>query len=300
MDIPGERHSHTAITPRGGGAGLILAVLVVSLAYYLPGKYGQFWPACVLPGVILLSLTGWWDDHTSLSARFRFVVQLIVSTYLIGCMSEQGWIEGVQGIAVALLALVWMTNLYNFMDGSNGMAGFQGVFSGLILAWLFSAGGDELSARISLVVAAACAGFLPWNLGRARVFMGDVASGSLGFIFAAVLIYGATTGVFSFTTALLVMLVFLTDSTLTLLLRVMQGEQWYTAHKQHLYQRLIEHGWSHGSVLMLYQAINLVLVMPGIAVAVSFPDSAWLVAVAMIAVFGLGWCLVIRRLGVLA
>ena len=93
-----------------------------------------------------------------------------------------------------------------------------------------------------------------------------------------------------------VMLVFLTDSTLTLLVRVLKGERWYNAHKQHMYQRLIAHGWTHNRVALVYQAINLAMVVPGIVVAIKYPASAWLIALAMILVFAVGWFLVTRRL----
>jgi len=243
---------------------------------------------------------GWWDDRVSLSARVRFSVQLLVSLYLLFCMHFHGLEVKLWASFVAGIYLLWMTNLYNFMDGSNGMAGFQGVFAGLILAWLFLGAGDGAAAWASLLLAGSCAGFLPWNLGKAKVFMGDVASGSLGFAFAALLVYGVFKGALPVAVAWMVMLVFMCDSTLTLLARVLKGEQWYNPHKQHLYQRLIAGGWSHGSVLLLYQMINLVLVAPAIAVAVNYPASAMTIALVMTLLLGLSWLLAVQRIGVLA
>jgi UDP-N-acetylmuramyl pentapeptide phosphotransferase/UDP-N-acetylglucosamine-1-phosphate transferase len=185
------------------------------------------------------------------------------------------------------------------MDGSNGMAGSQGVFAGLVLAGLFSRADDYQAVVLCLLLVAACLGFLPWNLGRARVFMGDVASGSLGFAIASMLIYGVFSKEISLAAAWMVMLVFLCDSTLTLSARVLRGEQWYNPHKQHLYQQLIVHGWSHGRVLSLYQLINLVLVMPAIAVAVNFPAFATLVATSTTVAIVLAWLLVKKNIGVL-
>jgi len=302
MDHPGERHSHRVVTPRGGGAGLILALLLSSL-WVFAGS-GGFWISCAIPGIVVMSLLGWWDDHVSLSARFRFLIQLAVSIYLLWCIGL-GKLDGsgflMVGVMVAgsAIFLVWMTNLYNFMDGSNGMAGMQAVFAGVVLAVLFEQAAAHESAAAAALLAACSLGFLPWNLGRARVFMGDTGSLALGFAIGALLVYGVATQAFELPVALMVMMVFLTDSTLTLLVRVLKGEQWYNAHKQHLYQRLIAQGWSHNRVLLLYQAINLTLVVPGIAVAVNFPEFAWTVAIAMILVFGLGWYLVIRSIGVL-
>ena len=203
-------------------------------------------------------------------------------------------------MVLAGLFIIWMTNLYNFMDGSNGMAGLQGVFGGCVLAGLFTNAGDDTSSLLGLLLAAACAGFLPWNLGRARVFMGDVGSLFLGFSFGALLVYGVGSGAFAMPVGLLVMLPFLTDSTLTLLARVIRGERWYNAHRQHLYQRLIAHGWSHSRVALGYQAINLALILPGIGVAVRYPALAWPVALSLVLIFWVGWYLLTRKFGVLA
>jgi Fuc2NAc and GlcNAc transferase len=214
IDLPGERHSHTVATPRGGGAGLTLTLLLFSLLAF--SGDGGFWLHCALPGFAILSLLGWWDDHASLSAQFRFFIQLAVSLYLIACSVHSGWLGGVLQLACAGLFLLWMTNLYNFMDGSNGMAGVQGVFAGMVLACLFEQAGDRQSALAAALLAACCLGFLPWNLGRARVFMGDTGSLALGFALGTLLIYGVASEAFGVPVALMVMLVFLTDGTLTL------------------------------------------------------------------------------------
>jgi Fuc2NAc and GlcNAc transferase len=299
LDHPGDRHSHSVVTPRGGGAGLIAAILISSLLFS-DGNQPGFWVQCVMPAVVILAITGWWDDHAPLSVRNRFFIQLAVSLYLLWFAADAGWVQGVIPMVMSGLFIIWMTNLYNFMDGSNGMAGLQGVFAGSVLAVLFYLSGDAHFFLFALLLAACCAGFLPWNLGRARVFMGDVGSLALGFLFAAFLLYGSGTGAFDYPVALMIMLLFLTDATLTLLLRVIRGEQWYTAHRQHLYQRLIAHGWTHARVAMAYQAINLTLVVPGIVIAVNFPALAWATALALTLIFVLGWYFSISRLGVLA
>ena len=299
FDHPGERHSHTVSTPSGGGLGLILSLMLVSVLL-VPQQMPPYWFACVMPGAAVLALLGWWDDHNPLSARFRFLIQLVVCVFLLFCATRSGLLEGFFATVLAGLFVLWMTNLYNFMDGSNGMAGTQGVFSAAVLAFLFHLAGDPPSMLLAMLLAASCAGFLPWNLGRARVFMGDTGSLSLGFIFAALLLYGVGSDAFTLPLALLVMSLFLADSTLTLLARVIRGERWYNAHRQHLYQRLIASGWTHGRVLLLYQLINLMLVLPGIVVAAFIPALAWPIALAVALVFGLGWYWWIKRIGVLA
>jgi Fuc2NAc and GlcNAc transferase len=299
LDHPGERHSHRRPTPRGGGAGLVLALMVATL-WLAAGQGLSWWTSCIAPGAVVLALTGWWDDHRSLGVGLRFGVQLAVSLYLLWCATNAGWLQGALPMILGGLFVLWMTNLYNFMDGSNGMAGLQGIFASCVLAWLFALAGDGPATLLALMLAAACAGFLPWNLGRARVFMGDVGSLTLGFSIGALLLFGAGSGALALPVAWLVMLLFLTDATLTLAARVMRGERWYNAHRQHLYQRLIAHGWSHGRVAALYQAINLTLVLPGIGVAVEFPVLAWPIAIGMTVFFGLGWYVLSRKFGVLA
>jgi len=299
LDHPGERHSHRHPTPRGGGAGLVLAV-VAATSLIAPASVPASWLSCIMPGFVALAVTGWWDDHRSLSVGLRFFVQLAVMLYLLACASSNGWMGGATAMVFAGLFVIWMTNLYNFMDGSNGMAGLQGVFAGSVLAGLFWHAGDGQSALLGLLLAAACAGFLPWNLVRPRVFMGDVGSLALGFAFAALLVLGVSTGAFALPVGLLVMLLFLTDATLTLLARVMKGERWYNPHRQHLYQRLIANGWSHGRVALFYQTINLVLILPGIGVAVHYPALAWPVALCLMLLFLVGWYLMTGRFGALA
>ncbi len=300
VDVAGDRHSHVLPTPRGGGAGLVLALLISSALVPAEQMTSGFWVFGLLPGFVVLSLVGWWDDRISLSAGFRFAVQLLVSIYMVYWLRQYESGMNLAVVLIVVLYLVWMINLYNFMDGSNGMAGLQGVFAGGMLGYLNFVAGDMEALVWSLLLLVVCVGFLPWNLGRARVFMGDVASGSLGFAFAALLLYGVINGNFSLAIAWMLMLVFMCDSTLTLVTRVLRGERWYNPHKQHLYQRLIACGWSHGSVLSLYQLINLVFITPGIVVAVHFPSLAAVIAVITTVVMTLGWLLVRQKLGVLA
>jgi UDP-N-acetylmuramyl pentapeptide phosphotransferase/UDP-N-acetylglucosamine-1-phosphate transferase len=299
IDVPGERHSHSRATPRGGGAGLVLAFVLMAVAPIGVQRPDATYTV-ILPAFVTLALLGWLDDHRPLRARTRFVVQLLASVFLVWNLPLSGPYGAAWFTVAAVLFAAWMINLYNFMDGSNGMAAGQGVFAATLLAWLFQRAGEPGFATLSLLMAACCVGFLPWNLGRARVFMGDVGSLALGFFIAALLLYGVSGGAFSLPVGLMVMAVFLADSTLTLLLRVSRGERWYNAHRQHLYQRLIARGWTHGRVLLVYQIINLVVVLPAVVFGVSRPDWAWPVAVTLGAALALAWYLSIKKTGVLA
>lgn len=296
LDLPGERNSHDRPTPRGGGAGIVSTVVAVTLLSMPDTLAMRYWVQGVLPGFVLLGVVGWWDDRYSLGARVRLLWQFVACVFLVWTLGRQVGAAGLLLCAVSVGFVAWMTNLYNFMDGSNGMAGAQGVFSGAALCVLFLVSGDPGAAFLAAVIAFACLGFLPWNLGNAKVFMGDVASAPLGFAFGSLLIYGVAAGRFSAPAAWLVLLVFLCDSTLTLIARVLKGERCYTPHKQHLYQQLIVSGWSHARVLSLYQVVNLVLLVPAIAVAVNFPASALPVSILTTLLLGGGWLLAKRKL----
>ncbi|HKJ16489.1 MAG TPA: glycosyltransferase family 4 protein [Xanthomonadales bacterium] len=299
LDLPDERSSHRTAVPSGGGLGMILAWFFVTLLLLLD-RSPAIWLFALLPGLLLLAVVGWMDDHKPISARFRFLVQLAVSI----CVLAFAWHQGVTGsviwLAVTAFWLLSIANFYNFMDGSHGMAGMQGLFSGLVLAWLFQRTGSDGMAMVSFMVAASCAGFLPWNLRQKRIFMGDVGSVPLGFVLAALCAYGVAMGNFSPWLAVLVLVVFLVDASLTLLWRVLRGERWYTPHRQHLYQQLITRGCSHQSVLALYTMINICLVLPAAVVSVRNPGIAWLVSSVLIATMVVGWTLSIRRLGATA
>ncbi len=304
IDLPVPRSSHQQATPRGGGAGIVIAILAGSLLLDLDETVFQYWCSAFIPPLLAIALVGGWDDHKPVSAWLRILVHCAAACYLLINVSSGHMLPETAWFAVwfvlALIFVVWMINLYNFMDGSNGMAGAQGVFSGLALCGLMWHAGDVQAAMIPLLIAVACAGFLPWNLGNARVFMGDVGSTSLGFAFAAVIVYAVSRSQIELPVALLVIVVFGVDSGCTLAARVFRGERWYNAHKQHVYQRLIMHRWPHGRVLLLYQLINLLIVAPGLVLAVNFPELGWLISLTTTLILAVAWYLTIRRIGAFA
>jgi Fuc2NAc and GlcNAc transferase len=298
LDLPGTRQSHSQPTPTGAGAGMVAALVMGSVLTNLLMPLAREWMVVVLPASVLLSALGWLDDRRGVSAAIRLAVQVLVSFALlallsVGLVSLSWW-----SWLLYALALVGVMNAYNFMDGSNGMAGFQGAFAGLLLAGLYwQAAAPELAVP-ALLLAAACLGFLPVNFPLARVFMGDSGSVPLGFGLAALIGLGINQGVLSLPVGLMVLGVFLVDSSLTLLKRVFQGERWYTAHKQHVYQRLIAQGWPHSRVLLLYQAINMFLVAPVILLARMYPNLAWTLAGVVFLLLTTGWYLASLRLEV--
>lgn len=297
---PGERQSHELATPTGGGLGLIFSIVVTTVCLQMVIPLPEFWWQNMLPGVVLLAIVGWCDDRFPVSSIIRLLVQLAVSFWLLGYGWSEFSLKDTGLLAATAVAMVWMMNLYNFMDGSNGMAGFQGVFAGMTMAVFFQIGGQHVMALVALIVAAACVGFLPLNFPRARVFMGDVASVPLGFIFASLTVFGVMTGSLNLPVAILIMSVFIVDATLTLLSRVLCGERWYTAHAQHVYQRLIAQGWSHHQVLLIYQTVNVIVVLPALVLAEMYPQYAIVTVGCTLILLGTCWQIAKWRLGMIA
>ncbi|MFZ5594709.1 MAG: MraY family glycosyltransferase [Pseudomonadota bacterium] len=268
LDNPNARSSHTLATPRGGGLVFMLLWPVAGISAILLGVWSLQQALVFLPGAALIGLIGYWDDHHDLPARWRALVHFLAAAGGVAVLGgtdtldlgmtelHLGWVASV----LAVLTIVWSVNLFNFMDGTDGIAGVEAffVFSvGGLLLW--QAGGAALAAPI-WALAAAVAGFLVWNWPRAKIFMGDVGSGFLGFLIAVFALAGEAW--FGVPALLWVILygVFWFDATITLLRRIAAGERWYAAHRSHAYQRLHHGGgWSHGRILWGVIALNTVL-----------------------------------------
>jgi glycosyltransferase WbpL len=287
LDIPNQRSLHETPTPRAGGLAIALVVLTALLWLGVQGDLAR--PAAIglIGAAVIVAGTGWVDDLRTLPAAIRVVAQVVAAVWFLG------WIGGVQeirlatgpvslGVAgqiLALVTIVWSINLYNFMDGIDGLAGGQAVVVGVIGAVQLRGPMPGLSA-VCAAIAGASLGFLLWNWAPARIFMGDVGSGLLGFLFAAIAILSATgsaEGGPSFLTWVTLGGVFVFDATVTLLRRMKRGERWYQAHRSHAYQRLVQAGWSHRRVTMAALAMTLVLGGLG-AIGIQRPDLRWVAA----------------------
>lgn len=256
VDIPNDRSSHHIPTPRGGGAAIILTFFA-ALIYFQSGLDPKlFWGLCMGIPVALIGLI---DDLRPLSARLRMGVQIFSAAgalYFLGGVPRVDFglfaVSGIYLNLIALLLIVWLTNLYNFLDGLDGYAAAQGIFVSLGGYWLF--GNIEL-----LWLASAIGGFLLFNWHKASIFMGDVGSTTLGFLFAVWMIQDAGTSHFSGWLVLLSLFGF--DATVTLIRRWRNGEKLTQAHRKHMYQRLHQSGWSHSKVVLSAMSLNLLLLI---------------------------------------
>lgn len=273
LDHPTGRSSHVRPTPRGGGLAMAVAFFL-GLGWF--GARSGIDGALItglLGGGLLLTLVGAVDDHYPLPPGPRLLAQIIamvwVSIWLPGAplgLAGSGPVPELLWRGLELLGLLWFINLYNFMDGLDGLAASEAVFIAVLAAGL-SCGSGELVDLFGLL--AMCAlGFLYWNRPPARIFMGDTGSYFLGFTIASLALLSVRSGVMPLACWLLLPGVFLVDATLTLIRRMLSGKRWLEAHRSHAYQHAARRWGSHGRVMLGVALLNLLWLGPW----------AWLVA----------------------
>lgn len=269
VDRPNERSSHTRVTPRGGGVGIVASVLVLGLVGPAVAEINvDFVWGGLLGASAFIAAISLWDDFRSLSAAVRFLCHFLgaaLVVVLFGSLARWElplgfFIEWPRAISVTLtlLWIVGLTNVYNFMDGIDGIAGVQGVAAGTAWAVAGVHAGWPIVTLLGAGLAGAALGFLGHNWSPAKIFMGDVSSAFLGFLFAALPVMawqvsaqsalGARLPVF----AALVVWPFLGDGALTFARRLLKREPVWKPHRSHLYQRLVQSGWTHAQVSSLY------------------------------------------------
>ena len=278
LDLPNQRSSHAVPTPRGGGIAVVGAVLLAWIAVLgMAGALRQ--GSVVLLAALGLALMSWRDDRAGLPVAVRFAGHALAVAAALWSMPQAGalfdpWLPAWIGSAALALAWLWFVNLFNFMDGIDGMAGGEALSLGLGIAVVASIAGagpalDAMGA-LGATVAAASLGFLVWNWHPARIFLGDVGSVPLGFLLGYLLLRLAEAG--QWQAALILPLYFLADATITLGLRLGRGERVWRAHRDHFYQRAVAGGMSHARVAALALGCN-----------------AALIGCAALAAVGLGW-----------
>lgn len=267
LDVPNERSSHVVPTPRGGGlaiAAVMLVGLVGGMAFgWLPLRLG----IGLLGGGLMVGAIGWADDCFNLTYRPRLAVHFAAALWTLAWLGGFPRLHlgaaslplGIAGWVLASLGIVWTVNFYNFMDGIDGIAGGEAVVVGLAGGLLLMATGAADLAALSFLIAASSFGFLLWNWSPARIFMGDVGSGVLGYLFSALAVASENRGAVPMLVWVLLLGVFVVDATVTLVRRALDREVVFNAHKKHAYQRAVQSGWSHGRVSAVVMLLGVVL-----------------------------------------
>lgn len=285
LDRPNERSLHETPVPRTGGLGLFIAAGISWLFF----ADGALLAIVVLAGLLMAPSIA--DDIMHLPVITRFAVQIAVALALLVTLSVPWFL-----FPLLLLATLWMTNLYNFMDGSNGLAGGMTVigFGGYAMASWF-AGAHDI-ALTAAIAAAAAAGFLVWNFRPAIVFLGDAGSIPLGFLAAAIGIAGWRRGIWPLPFPALLFAPFIVDATLTLARRLLRGDKVLKAHREHTYQKLIRSGWSHARTALAAYLIMGVFVVLALSIREASEVAAFGLAGLCLAGLVLMFLLIDRRI----
>src|SRR3954449_1942503 len=268
LDRPNQRSSHLRPVPRGGG---IAPVAAIALAWITLAATGLVGPRVlfVLAGATLLAAMSWLDDLGDLPPATRLFAQS--AAVITGMVVEvpagpifQGWLPVELDVVAAALLWVWFVNLFNFMDGIDGLAGTEAAAIAIGLFLLAGLGADQDAgvAALAAAVALAAIGFLVWNWAPARIFLGDVGSVPLGYLLGFMLLAAASRGHWKL--ALILPLYFLADATITLLRRLLRGERVWLPHREHFYQQAVRRGLGHEAVVRRVLAADAILIASGL------------------------------------
>jgi Fuc2NAc and GlcNAc transferase len=270
LDIPNERSSHKIPTPRGGGVAIVAVFACAVGLFTVRGAIEGHLAAALLGGGLTISATGILDDIYDLSPKVRLSIYSLAAGWALWQVGGLGplalgwtvWNLSWTGNVIALVGLVWMTVLYNNMDGINGIAGMEAVYAAGTGSVFLAAAGEAGLSRTAMALAGAAAGFLVWNFPVSRVFMGDAGSGFLGFVFGVLAIASDKEhpGLLSLWLTLLAF--FIVDATLTLTRRLIRRKQWSEAHCSHAYQHAARRWGSHLKATSAIAAVNVCLVLP--------------------------------------
>lgn len=267
VDIPNARSSHACPTPRGGGLAIVTCYLISLVAMVLL-NYVSISVALAFAGAgFLVAAISFWDDHAHVRPRWRIAVHIIAALWAwyfivdlsaIPHQSIAWWLFNIY----LIVSVVWVINLYNFMDGIDAIAGSETVFIGACATLFFWMSDASQFALLAALLTASTAGFLVWNFPPASIFMGDVGSSYLGLAIGLLALAGIASGTVNIWTWLILLGVFLTDATLTVGRRMALGLKWYEAHRSHAYQHAAQRSGSHGKVIAVIAGINLFWLFP--------------------------------------
>ena len=279
LAMPNERSLHTSPTPSGGGIALLLAFTLGMLS--AGWVYGAWSGSLITLSVaaLILAVLGFIDDLRGLSMRLRLLayslVCIVVSIVILQPVMNDDVLSGLMLVMLAAGAMLWSLNLYNFMDGIDGIAAMQAVLACCGAAWLsWAPVQDEAYFMFCLLLAAAHGGFLIWNFPPARLFMGDSGSVPTGFLLAGMMIVGMVQGQLNPLCWLVLLAIFITDASWTLLWRVFTGQRFTQPHRLHAYQRLTQHWNSHLKVDLLLLGINVLWLFPLATAVQAWPEYA--------------------------
>jgi Fuc2NAc and GlcNAc transferase len=293
LDVPNVRSSHRAPTPRGGGIAIVLVVTAAIAGLAGCGIVSRDFALTLGGGGLVVAAVGFADDRRPLPSRVRLAVHCAAALWALYWLGGLAPLRvgahdanlGMGGEVLAFLGIVWTLNLFNFMDGIDSLAASEAVF--VLAAGGALAAGSGQVATLAWIGAGSAAGFLLWNWPPARIFLGDVGSGFLGYLIAVLPLAAARTDSAAPWVWLILGGAFFADATVTLARRVLRGEAPHEAHRTHAYQWLTRRWDSHLRASLAVMALNTLCLLPLARLAARQPSSALLVALATLAVLAL-------------
>lgn len=272
IDVPNGRSLHSLPTPRLGGVAIISGASVSAFIYYM--NYEAFLYIEILIGLGMVAVISLMDDYVSINSAVRFMIHFLAALLVVDSVGaiEIFAFSGNDILASKIIAapltilfIVWMTNLYNFMDGIDGLAGGMALFGFGALGVIGFYEGQTAFAVINLAIASSSLGFLVWNYPPAKIFMGDSGSSSLGFLAAVLSIWAHMNEIIPIWISVVIFSPFIVDASVTLIIRIIKRERFWAAHKTHHYQLLADSGMdrrklvNYEYVLMLVCAVIAVI-----------------------------------------
>ncbi len=301
IDIPNERSSHEIATPRGGGVSLACITICSILLGYIFDLLAQDDFLALFFSLTAVASIGWLDDKGDISSYWRFIIYSIAALW---SLCWVGVLENIRlgdliidisfsfSIIITWLGIVWLTNLYNFMDGTDGLAAMQAILASSLGFILLLLQKEQGYALICLCLASASAGFIYWNWPTAKIFMGDIGSCMIGAFFAIFSIITDKSDIMPVSLWCMLLSLFICDATFTLIKRIIFGEKWYQAHKIHAYQLLVQMGMSHKTLLLNFILINLVIIWPATFFAWLYPHLAVYLVFTLVCILFFLWLLI--------
>ena len=281
LDHPIKRSAHSYPIPTGGGAVVVIVFLVVATSLFLNDRIpvNEYH---ALMGGSLIAVLGFADDVSSLSLWVRLPTQFVAAFWVVYSLGGVPSIDfsffqlSNSGILILLgvLALIWLLNLYNFMDGADALAGTELIFVASMSLVFAIIAGDNVVALISAILISSISGFLIWNWPPAKIFMGDVGSSFIGFVLGVLALISMHNDTMTVWTWFILLGVFVVDSTWTLAVRVVKGKSWYEGHSSHAYQIAGRKWGSHESVILTVLVINCTWLAPLGWLSFHFPNAA--------------------------
>lgn len=270
IDVPNSRSSHSVPTPRGGGVAIVVSFLVVLPILFGSGVASSSLTCALVGGGLAVAVLGFLDDHGHIAARWRLLGHFTAASWALlwigglpavslpGIIVDLGWL----GHIAAVFYLVWVLNLYNFMDGIDGLASIEAMCVCLGACLVYWVSGYQAAIWVPLLLSMAVLGFLYWNFPPARIFMGDAGSGFLGFVLGVLSLAAAWQNADLLWVWLILLGVFIVDATFTLVRRLVRGDKVYEAHRSHAYQFASRKVGGHLPVTLSVLAINLLWLTP--------------------------------------